>query len=498
MGDNDATMGSPVPGGGSMILGNGSPFVAAASTVDMGAAGSQAFMPPPGHHNHGPGSHVYGGTMTAGGHPAAGSSAASRLASPLLGGMAGGNRASPLNPHRRPYSTSNASAEDPSFILSRQPSKVGSPLMQSPLSASAAAADAAVAGSNAKTAGAAGPPALSPEMEAAVGLEDGPAAEGGGIGDLAASRRALFPQDNSGESSGSMLSLATSVESGETVESALALMQEQGMEGGEAGEQGEGSSSSPVIITNAHLQVHAALWESCLDADAEALTLEMPGEPISGSTAVMLLLRMDETGVTLYCANVGDSRAVLSRGGTAIALSYDHKPSRPDERARIEAAGGTVIKDRLHGILAVSRAFGDAEHKMAKGMECWGKQFSSDPLSAEPETTLEPLQPEDEFVVLGCDGLWDVISSQQVVNFVRKRLLCHGDVARASRELVSRAIALGSVDNVSAVVVAFGGFQAPLAVRKRLRKMRNAAQALGNGRDAASSSAAETATASSP
>ncbi len=105
-------------------------------------------------------------------------------------------------------------------------------------------------------------------------------------------------------------------------------------------------------------------------------------------------------------------------------------------QARIEAAGGQVIKDRLHGVLAVSRAFGDGEHKRAMGevwpllglfnrvvsnlllllllQECWGRQFTADPLTAEPEILHEPLQPGlDEFFVLACDGVWDVMTSQQ-------------------------------------------------------------------------------------
>ena len=86
----------------------------------------------------------------------------------------------------------------------------------------------------------------------------------------------------------------------------------------------------------------------------------------SGSTAVVVLMRRgaaDGEPTTLYCANVGDSRAVLCRSGVAVEMSYDHKPSRPDERQRIIEAGGTVIKNRLYGVLGVSRSFGDLRFK---------------------------------------------------------------------------------------------------------------------------------------
>lgn len=81
--------------------------------------------------------------------------------------------------------------------------------------------------------------------------------------------------------------------------------------------------------------------------------------PQSGSTATTVLL----LGRRLYCANVGDSRTVLSRNFEAVPFSLDHKPSREDESKRIRDAGGFVINNRVMGELAVSRAFGDAEFK---------------------------------------------------------------------------------------------------------------------------------------
>ena len=84
-----------------------------------------------------------------------------------------------------------------------------------------------------------------------------------------------------------------------------------------------------------------------------------PGEG-SGTTAVMAVLR---GGRHLFVANVGDSRAVLSRRGTALDLSCDHKPEDATELARITAAGGRVTPDgRVNGGLNLSRAFGTRSH----------------------------------------------------------------------------------------------------------------------------------------
>ena len=84
---------------------------------------------------------------------------------------------------------------------------------------------------------------------------------------------------------------------------------------------------------------------------------------LCGSTAVVCLL-VDKV---VYCANVGDSRAVLCRNGKAVDLSRDHKPRIAAERTRIERAGGKVHQNRVNGLLSMSRALGDYEFKMGEG-----------------------------------------------------------------------------------------------------------------------------------
>ncbi len=83
--------------------------------------------------------------------------------------------------------------------------------------------------------------------------------------------------------------------------------------------------------------------------------------PQSGSTAATVLL----LGRRLFAANVGDSRVVLCRGGgQCVELTSEHKPSRPDEAARVRAAGGFILHKRVMGELAITRAFGDKSFKM--------------------------------------------------------------------------------------------------------------------------------------
>ena len=105
----------------------------------------------------------------------------------------------------------------------------------------------------------------------------------------------------------------------------------------------------------------AAFEKALMDIDAELRKLPEveSGQDQSGSTSVMTLFSPQ----FVVCANTGDSRAVLCRGGEAVALSHDHKPYNPGEKERIEAAGSQVKFNRVNGDLAVSRALGDFVYK---------------------------------------------------------------------------------------------------------------------------------------
>ncbi|KAL6530794.1 putative protein phosphatase 2C 59 [Orobanche gracilis] len=102
----------------------------------------------------------------------------------------------------------------------------------------------------------------------------------------------------------------------------------------------------------------SAIADAYSHTDSEFLKSENNQNRDAGSTASTAIL----VGDRLLVANVGDSRAVICRGGNAIAVSRDHKPDQTDERQRIEDAGGFVMWAgtwRVGGVLAVSRAFGD-------------------------------------------------------------------------------------------------------------------------------------------
>lgn len=194
--------------------------------------------------------------------------------------------------------------------------------------------------------------------------------------------------------------------------------------------------------------------------------------PQSGSTGATVILM----GRRLFAANVGDSRVVLCRGGgQCVELTSDHKPSRPDEAARVRQAGGFILHKRVMGELAITRAFGDKSFKMGiKAMleeeaeELAGgvneneqaKDLTAPLVSAEPEIASMVLSHTDEFLLLACDGLFDVFRSQDAIALARQELIAHrGEPAEVARILSDQAIRVRrSRDNVSILIVVLRPF----------------------------------------
>ncbi|KAH7284228.1 hypothetical protein KP509_34G044000 [Ceratopteris richardii] len=156
-----------------------------------------------------------------------------------------------------------------------------------------------------------------------------------------------------------------------------------------------------------------------------------------GSTAVTAIL---VDGNRLLVANVGDSRAVLCRNGTAVQLSIDHEPDI--EKEAIETKGGFVSRmpgdvARVDGQLAVARAFGD---KMLK-----------DHLSSDPDIREDLITKDDALLILASDGLWKVMDNQEAVNLV----IHTKDPKEAAKQLTDEALERKSKDDISCIVVRF-------------------------------------------
>lgn len=155
-----------------------------------------------------------------------------------------------------------------------------------------------------------------------------------------------------------------------------------------------------------------------------------------GTTAVIVLIDQRK----LVVANVGDSRAILDRGGQALRLSRDHKPDTPEERERIEGFRGRISDSNIKtiGAMALSRVLGNKSRHLV-----------SEVLSAEPHIEERDLDGQDRRLILACDGVWDEVDDQEAVDVIKEI----EDPQEASRKLLRTARKKGSTDNISIIVV---------------------------------------------
>ncbi|XP_060863959.1 probable protein phosphatase 2C 6 [Metopolophium dirhodum] len=179
---------------------------------------------------------------------------------------------------------------------------------------------------------------------------------------------------------------------------------------------------------------------------------DKPGKD-SGCTAVMALLVNNK----LYVANAGDSRCVVSVDGKAHDMSKDHKPEDEPELKRICNAGGRVSSDgRVNGGLNLSRALGDHNYKKNKDLP-----NTEQMITALPDVTVLDVTPDNNnFIVLACDGIWNSLSSQEVVDFILERIN-KPDVSLSSicEELFEQCLAPNTLsdgtgcDNMTCIIV---------------------------------------------
>ena len=179
--------------------------------------------------------------------------------------------------------------------------------------------------------------------------------------------------------------------------------------------------------------------DACVAIDASFNAKASRENLNDGSTALVVLVRNSK----IFVANVGDSHAVACVDGTAVLLSSPHNPKRPDEEERIISSGGSVVwfgTWRVNGSLAVSRSIGDPQYM---GI-----------VIPNPETAEYELTPGHEFLVLASDGVWDVFTHQEAVEYIRSLLVA----GMAPHEIASRILdqagrVRNSTDNATVVIV---------------------------------------------
>ncbi|PRQ39540.1 putative protein-serine/threonine phosphatase [Rosa chinensis] len=193
----------------------------------------------------------------------------------------------------------------------------------------------------------------------------------------------------------------------------------------------------------------------------QALADEHSVDGSCGTTALTALV----LGRQLLVANAGDCRAVLCRKGIAFDMSQDHKHTYLPERRRVEQLGGYFDGEYLNSYLSVTRTLGNWDFKLPLG--------SSSPLIAEPEVQRVKLTEDDEFLILSCDGIWDVMSSQYAVSLVRRELRKHNDPQQCARELVKEALRMHAADNLTVIVVCLSSPDRAVEPRSEGPRLRN-------------------------
>jgi protein phosphatase 1G len=191
----------------------------------------------------------------------------------------------------------------------------------------------------------------------------------------------------------------------------------------------------------------------------EGASVETNIADTTGCTAVSVLV----TPTQFVIANAGDSRAVLCRTGRAVALSEDHKPNDDREKERILKAGGTVEESqggsrthyRVNGNLNLSRAIGDLEYKKNATL-----RPDEQIITSTPDVVVMDRSPEDMFLAVCCDGVYDVMTNEDLVAFIIERLEAGKPLTEICEEIADECLSpdpkatqgLGA-DNITCMIV---------------------------------------------
>lgn len=196
----------------------------------------------------------------------------------------------------------------------------------------------------------------------------------------------------------------------------------------------DGSGSSGSTAATAILRWETAENDACVETLKDASTrAKFDFVPSKGHRRM------------LYTSNVGDLRIVLCRSGRLFRLSYDHKASDSNEIERVRDAGGLIVNHRVNGVFAITRSLGDS--------------YIKNLVTGKPFTTATQITDQDEFLILACDGVWDVLTDEAACKFVQGVFKQQAesnqnwDPTEAAKKLCKLAIDKGSTDNITVMIV---------------------------------------------
>lgn len=117
---------------------------------------------------------------------------------------------------------------------------------------------------------------------------------------------------------------------------------------------------------------------------------------------------LDKTKKKIYVANAGDSRCVMGKNNKSVEMSIDHKPDGQIEIDRIEKSGSTITEGRVDGNLNLTRSLGDLKYKGRTHLKA-----EEQAITANPDTYSFDLTNEVDFILMGCDGIWEKKSNEE-------------------------------------------------------------------------------------
>eukprot|EP00035_Acanthoeca_spectabilis_P019971 m.430505 g.430505 ORF g.430505 m.430505 type:complete len:351 (+) comp17177_c0_seq1:3315-4367(+) len=183
-----------------------------------------------------------------------------------------------------------------------------------------------------------------------------------------------------------------------------------------------------------------------LDEDLRMIPQLKSGVDHSGATAITSFI----TPTHIIIGNAGDSRAVMCRGEGVHFGTKDHKPTNVEERSRVEKAGGFIEMGRVCGNLAVSRALGDFQYKDKPDLPAKDQK-----ITCAADMTVIERDVSDDFLVLCCDGIYDVMTNEQVHEFIVNHLKGGFKAPEICERLCDHCLMKNSKDNMSVVLVLF-------------------------------------------
>ena len=159
----------------------------------------------------------------------------------------------------------------------------------------------------------------------------------------------------------------------------------------------------------------------------------------------------------LFVVNAGDSRCTMGRAGQTIEMSKDHKPEDQIEIDRIYKAGSVITDGRVDGNLNLTRSLGDMKYKQKEDMTP-----EEQPITANPDVMVFDYSPDIDFIIMGCDGIWEKRSNEEMVAFVYEQMKEDVPIKQIIQNLLLETVATSvaeaegiGCDNMTCILIDF-------------------------------------------